>query len=440
MMRKTRAARSPFGKGTESLRRYTMWSAYFLMVAAPLLILLLVIISANSDPLAAGLVIFHIALAVFSILFLQDAVNKLLKNSRLRNWVGVGLALSTAACYALSILLTEPTNASASEVADELMLLSFSLTTAGFIPLLAIIPLLSMWQTIVASMGAAFLTAVGLFVALVPAGTNILDITPIFLGTFVFNSIFFVMMGAIMRWSFAVLAAVSSQEQVDAVKADLAVAEERLRIARDLHDLFGRTLTAVALKSELTAALAEKENAPQAAAEAQRVKALADEALKEVRAVLAEYRRPDLRQELAGAISLLASAGIPTRIIGERDAPRWAEEYLALVLREGATNIVRHSAATHADIRLKVTDTEASITLTNDQAHTKTPASTNGKARNSAAPGGDSAETPSSGLDSLRARIAEVGGTLTTEQLGHIFSLTARIPALANSESREDTL
>ncbi|MDO4260124.1 MAG: histidine kinase [Actinomycetaceae bacterium] len=431
MTRKIRAPRSPLGKGTESVRRYTMWSAYFLMISAPFLILLLVILSAKSGPLSAGLVISHIGLALFGILFLQDAVNRLLKSAGLRNWVSIALALTTAACYVLSILSTDPSSGSVSEISDEISLLSFSLATTGFIPLLAIVPILSMWQTIATSAGSAFLVTFGIFAALVPAGTNILDIAPTFLGFFLLTAFFYIMMAALMRWSFAVLAAVSSQEQVDAVKADLAVAEERLRIARDLHDLFGRTLTAVALKSELTAALAEKENAPKAATEALQVKALADEALKEVRAVLAEYRRPDLRQELAGAISLLASAGIPTRIIGEREAPRWAEEYLALVLREGATNIVRHSAATHADIRLNVTETEATITLTNDQAHTKTP-STN--SQNSVAP-----DTPSSGLDSLRARIAEVGGTLTIEQLGPIFSLTARIPALVHSESREDT-
>ncbi len=104
-----------------------------------------------------------------------------------------------------------------------------------------------------------------------------------------------------IRWSIKVTASVKDQAQMDAMQADLAVAEERLRIARDMHDVLGRTLTAVALKSDLAAALAIAGQNEKAAAESKAVHQLADDALRELRGVLAGYRRADLATELTGA-------------------------------------------------------------------------------------------------------------------------------------------
>lgn len=215
------------------------------------------------------------------------------------------------------------------------------------------------------------------------------------------------------QWTLSVTRAVDAHAKVDAVKADLAAAEERLRIARDLHDVFGRTLTAVAVKSELAAALAEAEGAERAAEESRRVRALADDALREVRSVLAEYRRPELSTELSGAHSLLTAAGVQVRIIGEDGAlPPQVAEGLALVVRETATNIVRHSEATRATFRLSYEEAGVTLTVTNNGAR---PMATHHE------------ETPGSGLESLAARLSSMGGALTWERKDDTFTVVAHM-------------
>lgn len=125
----------------------------------------------------------------------------------------------------------------------------------------------------------------------------------------------------------------------------LAVAEERLRFARDLHDVLGHTLSLVALKSELARELFP--SAPQrAVAEIRDVEEAARMALREVRAAVTGYRQPTLTEELAGAHELLASAGVAARF--RHDAgmlPATVDATLAWAVREGVTNVIRHSGA-----------------------------------------------------------------------------------------------
>lgn len=226
------------------------------------------------------------------------------------------------------------------------------------------------------------------------------------------------------QWSMSVLRAVDSQSKFDTMKAELSAAEERLRIARDLHDVFGRTLTAVAVKSELAAALAEAEGAAKAAAESRRIKNLAQDALKEVRTVLAEYRRPDLATEIAGAHSLLTASGMTVRIVGRAcdmmddltptDAQRTSEA-LALVVREAGTNIVRHSDACNVSISLSQSSTLTTLTITND-----------GVTGEGGGEEGD-ADTTGSGLDSLSARLAPLGAHIEWRKDGQTFTVTAHV-------------
>jgi two-component system sensor histidine kinase DesK len=134
--------------------------------------------------------------------------------------------------------------------------------------------------------------------------------------------------------------------------ARLAVMEERLRMARDLHDLLGHTLSLIALKSELAGRLVESTPA-RAAAEIQEVERVARQTLREVREAVAGYRQPQLASELDGARQLLEAAGIACQI--ERSAgalPPAADAVLAWTVREGATNVIRHSRAHHCTIRV----------------------------------------------------------------------------------------
>jgi two-component system sensor histidine kinase DesK len=134
--------------------------------------------------------------------------------------------------------------------------------------------------------------------------------------------------------------------------ARLAVAEERLRFARDLHDLLGHSLSVIVLKSELAGKLAGP--APERATrEVQDIERVAREALREVRDAVSGYRQPRLEEEIEGARQALKAAGMSVKI--ERTggpAPAPVEGVLAWALREGATNVLRHSRAHRVSIML----------------------------------------------------------------------------------------
>ena len=148
-----------------------------------------------------------------------------------------------------------------------------------------------------------------------------------------------------------------------------AVAEERLRIARDLHDLLGHNLSLIALKSELAGRLLHA--APErAATEIADIESVARTALQEVRDTVASYRRPALASELRGAREILAAAGIAYRMIGDAEAasdlPTGAEAVLSWAVREGVTNVIRHSRARTCFIHLTRTADRAGIEILDD--------------------------------------------------------------------------
>jgi two-component system sensor histidine kinase DesK len=127
--------------------------------------------------------------------------------------------------------------------------------------------------------------------------------------------------------------------------ARLAVAEERLRIARDLHDLLGHTLSLIALKSELATRLVGSDPR-RAQAELADVQQVTRQALTEVREAVQGYRRLAFADALDGARSALAAAGIECRVDGTPAGfPPAVEDLLAWAVREAATNVVRHSGA-----------------------------------------------------------------------------------------------
>ena len=139
--------------------------------------------------------------------------------------------------------------------------------------------------------------------------------------------------------------------------AHLKVEEERLRVARDLHDLLGHTLSLIALKSKLAGRLLEKEptcpTATRAAQEIREVEHVAHQSLREVREAVAGYRQPTLISELDGARQLLEAAGIACSLdYTTLSLPPVTDTVLAWTVREGVTNVIRHSRAQHCVIRL----------------------------------------------------------------------------------------
>lgn len=191
--------------------------------------------------------------------------------------------------------------------------------------------------------------------------------------------------------------------------ARLAVGEERLRFARDLHDLLGHSLSVIALKSELAGRLIK--NTPGLAAhEVEDIENVAREALREVREAVAGYRQPTLAAELAGGHEALTAAGIEYHVDQDHaPLPPAVEAVLAWTVREGMTNVMRHSQATRCAIRITSKDGQATVEVV-DNGRGGTPEA-------------------GSGLDGLRERVLERGGTLTAESLPHEgFRLRVTLP------------
>jgi len=203
-----------------------------------------------------------------------------------------------------------------------------------------------------------------------------------------------------------------------AVQARLSVAEERLRFARDLHDVLGRNLSLIAVTSELAGQLARRGDEEAAAGHMIEVRRVAHESLREMRAVISGYRTADLDTELAGAQDVLRSAGVRCRIIGDAAGlPADVQAALGWVVREGTTNVIRHSDATACTIDLRVLDspgTARTVTLRMDNDRVHSPDTGAG----------------GTGLRGLSERLAGLGGSITAQhpRSGH-FRLEASLPA-----------
>lgn len=193
-------------------------------------------------------------------------------------------------------------------------------------------------------------------------------------------------------------------------RARLAVSEERLRFARDVHDLLGHQLTVIALKAELAARLAGVD-AERSAREASDAQHLAASALTDVRRAVEGYRAVDLGDQLDATASVLREAGIRPEIGGDAldGLSGEAATQLALVLREACTNVMRHSAATWCKIDVSRNATEVRMTITNDGARAGSP-------------------NPGYGLRGAAERLAAVGGTLDVESRDSVFRLDAEVP------------
>ncbi|MEV8474597.1 sensor histidine kinase [Streptomyces sp. NPDC051173] len=165
-----------------------------------------------------------------------------------------------------------------------------------------------------------------------------------------------------------------------ATVAHLAANEERLRLARDLHDLLGHSLSLITLKSELAGRMLP-DKPDQAAQQVADIERVSRQALVDVREAVSGFRRPTLDAEIAGARTALAAAGIsadldqagtvPHSLNGMGgapipDLPPDEEGVLAWALREAVTNVVRHSGARRCEISLAEADDELCLTVTDD--------------------------------------------------------------------------
>ena len=183
--------------------------------------------------------------------------------------------------------------------------------------------------------------------------------------------------------------------------ADLAVARERERMARDVHDLLGHSLTVITVKSELAARLLEIDP-KRAAREIADIEGLARSALADVRSTLHGFRAVGLASELASARAALEAAGIDALLPSAVDAvPDALHELFAWSVREAATNVVRHSGARHCEIVLC-----ARTLIVRDDG--RGPGTSAGMDRRATATG-----PVGSGLLGLRQRADAVGATVS---------------------------
>ncbi|MFI6539914.1 sensor histidine kinase [Nonomuraea sp. NPDC050547] len=209
-------------------------------------------------------------------------------------------------------------------------------------------------------------------------------------------------------------------ESARSVAGELAVAEERVRFAADLHDIQGHHLQVIALKSELAARLGPSRTG-EATALMREVRQLAHDALADTKAVVGGYRRVSLRTELANAGKVLTAAGVLAETHVTATVAGTAEPLLGLVVREATTNILRHSTASAVRLSLTTSDGTTFLTVTNDGVDR--PHGLSGDAARQA-PG-----EAGSGLRVLAERLEQVGGRLSWKNTGDRFTVTATLAA-----------
>lgn len=189
--------------------------------------------------------------------------------------------------------------------------------------------------------------------------------------------------------------------------AQAAVAQERERVARDLHDVLGHTLSVIVVKAAAVRRLLASD--PAAAAEhAADIENVGRTALTRVREVVMDAAPPTLTDELATAVEALHAAGIT--VTAPDPMPDDARgEPLAWALREAVTNVLRHSGAEHCRIRLDRADDTVTLTVSDD----------------GIGPAGSRAE---GGLAGLRRRLQAAGGGLDVRAGGDGFTVIAWVP------------
>jgi two-component system, NarL family, sensor histidine kinase DesK len=205
--------------------------------------------------------------------------------------------------------------------------------------------------------------------------------------------------------------------------AHLAISEERLRFARDLHDLLGHTLSLITLKSELAGQLIP-EDPEQAQREVWDIETAARTALREVREAVVGYRQSTLVSELQRAHELLTAAGIQDIVQNDTGVlPVPIEALLTWVVREGVTNVMRHSRAKHCIISLAQPPGEISLTIIDDG-----QGCTSGERLK---------DSPGNGLRGIIERVAALHGHYEAEPAAECgFRLAVSLPLQQESAKR----
>jgi two-component system sensor histidine kinase DesK len=204
--------------------------------------------------------------------------------------------------------------------------------------------------------------------------------------------------------------------------AESAVAEERLRFSRDLHDLLGHTLSVIVVKAEAIRRLLRLD-VRAAEAHAGDIETIGRKALTEVREAVTGYRSVSYREELANARAALSAAGIRLSVSQlPSGLSASVDSLLGWIVREGTTNVLRHADAQRCTI---------SITVTSDEEAVRIDVADDGTATKATLP-----LVLGSGLLGLRERVQALGGELLASPTDSGFRLSASLPARALSGTR----
>ena len=242
----------------------------------------------------------------------------------------------------------------------------------------------------------------------------------------------FVFIPAIVIISRVVIWSITTSWQLnDARKeiARLAVETERLRIARDMHDLLGHNLSLIALKSELAKRIVNV--APERAIiEISDVENVARSTLQQVREAVSAFRQPTLRSELNAASEILAAAGIAYHFEGEDsmiDAiPTTIEAVLSWTVREGVTNVIRHSRAHQCMIHMTRNAHEIGIEVIDDGSNSASNSDSQGN-----------------GLRGLTERVETLGGrceAISREEGGFLLAVSVPLAQQSHDAMRSETI
>nr|WP_253187939.1 histidine kinase [Actinomyces naeslundii] len=184
--------------------------------------------------------------------------------------------------------------------------------------------------------------------------------------------------------------AVELQERRTSAERELALISQREAVGRDVHDILGHSLTVLTLKAEVARRLIERDPAA-ASRELDEVITLARGALADVRSTVTRLRSPDLANQVEATRTALSAAQIDVEMIGSaQDIPERQRALLAWALREATTNVVRHARATNVTVHLA----PGMLRVSDDGV-------------------GLAGDKPGNGLEGLRSRIEQEGGSLT---------------------------
>jgi two-component system sensor histidine kinase DesK len=210
-------------------------------------------------------------------------------------------------------------------------------------------------------------------------------------------------------------------EKARRTEGELAVTRERLRFASDLHDIQGHHLQVIALKTELAERTMEK-NPQLALSNLREAREQAKLAMEETRALVHGYREVTLEQELRNAAQVLSAAGVECAVSvpdfqydDAASVPESTHRLLGHVVREGTTNILRHSSATQARITLEVSGGVVRLEIRNNNAAEAQPPTEFG-------------QKSGSGIAGLRERVLAARGELTAQREGDDFVLGVAMP------------